>query len=325
MTTPLMFTKAVRHAVKLKILNTGPSGSGKTLGSLRLAEALAPGKVALLDSENDRSSYYADRIDFDVMSLPDSKPDTYLLGLQAAVEAGYGVVVIDSLSHAWQNVLDRKEAYDRANPRSNSYTNWKLFSAEWDRFIRAILDAPIHVIATARSKQAYEQAEVDGKKKVLKLGLAPTIREGTEYEFALHFDLNEQHSADVKKDNTGKFDDPTKVWDLCNGSVAVPLKAWLAGAVAVAKPTLETAAKIDDAIANLPEGKQIQARKRWASKRDKGVTEEEAQKILRALTPAPTSLDPHASDYATAGKRSDGDPPLPSDEELDAEISHADQ
>jgi len=226
------FKKAERTAVKAKVLLTGPSGSGKTLGGLHLARDLNVGKIAVLDSENDRASYYADVVDFDVMSLPDARPKTYLDGMKAAVEAGYGILLIDSLSHAWQDVLDRKDAYEKANPsKGNSYTNWRTFGAEWELFIRKILEAPIHVIATGRSKQDYEQGvDGNGKKIVTKLGLAPMIREGTDYEFALHLDLNEQHNAVARKDNTFLFGDDKAIWDLTNGSVAGPLSKWLGSA-----------------------------------------------------------------------------------------------
>lgn len=281
----VQFQRAQRTVVKLKVLITGPSGAGKTLGALMFADGLASGKIAVLDSENDRASYYADHVNFDVLSLPDAQPRTYMTAMQAAVEAGYQVVILDSISHAWQNVLDRKTDFERANPKSNSYVNWKLFGAEWDGFIRAMLELPIHVIATARSKQDYEQTEVDGKKKVIKLGLAPQIREGTDFEFALHFDVNEEHKVQVRKDNTFLFGDERTVWDLTNGSLVKPLVQWLASAKPVAQPARETAIAIDEAIAGLPEGRQATARRRWASRRAKGVTEMEAQEILLALAP----------------------------------------
>lgn len=285
------FKKAQRTAVKLKMLITGASGSGKTLGALYLADGLAPGKVAVVDSENDRSSYYADQVNFDVLSLPNAEPKTYIAALDAAIKAGYEIVILDSLSHSWQDVLNRKSEYDaRKQDKSNPYVSWGIFGAEWDRFIRAILEAPVHVIATARSKQDYEQIEENGKKKVVKLGLAPQIREGTDYEFALHFDLNESHSATVRKDNTFLFNDQSKVWDLTSGNVLKPLLSWLSTAKPVAKPTAETVAAIDAAITALPEEKQAKVRKRWAERRVKGVTEAEAQEILGSLQPeAPTS------------------------------------
>jgi hypothetical protein len=223
----IQFKRATRNLVKLKALIMGPSNGGKTLGALRLAEGIAPGKIALIDSENDRSSYYADRVAFDVLSLPDSNPKTYIAAIDAAVAAGYEVLIIDSLTHAWQNILDRKDAYDKVNPKEK-FSSWATFGAEWMKLVRHILEAPINVIGTARSKQAYEK--VDGSNKIEKLGMHPILREGAEYEFALVFDVNHlTHLAKATKDNTGVFDTgPTALWDLCDPKTARELKNWLA-------------------------------------------------------------------------------------------------
>lgn len=303
MTAPMKFTRAVRTAVKAKVLVTGPSGSGKTLGALRFAESLIPGaRIAVLDSENDRASYYADAVTFDVVSLPDSEPGTYIKGLRMAVQAGYDIVIVDSLSHAWNDILDRKDEYDRKQTKPNSYMSWKLFGTEWEAFIREILDTPVHVIATARSKQAYEQTDDGGKKKVTKLGMAPQIREGTEYEFAFHFDLNAAHAVDVKKDNSRQLGDETRTWDLCDGGLATVIRNWMGTAKPVERPTPETCAAIDEAISRLPEAKQTEARRRWAVRRDKGVSETEAREMLAKMAakaePTPGSVDETAEQYA---------------------------
>lgn len=273
----IQFQRAQRTAVKLKALLTGPSGSGKTTGALSLARDLGFQKIAVIDSENDRASYYADQFTFDVVSVADAKPSAYQAAMLAAVNAGYDVVIIDSLSHAWQNVLDRKDAYDKANPKSNQWANWRTFGAEWESFIRDILLLPSHVIATARSKQEYEQTT---DKKIVKLGLAPQIREGTDYEFALHCDINDQHKIDVRKDNTGLFGDKTAVWDLTNGSIAKPLASWLGSAKPVATPSADTLKAMDAAIAEMPEEKQAATRTRWAQMRQKGVDDVAGQEML---------------------------------------------
>ena len=237
------FEKATRKKVKLKVLIDGPSGAGKTIGALNLARGLVgpTGRVALIDSEKDRSEYYADRYEFDKLSLTDLRCVAYEKALQAAVDAGYDAVVIDSLSHAWLDVLTRKDAYDAANPSSNRFTNWQKFSHEWERLIRFILECPAHVVCTARSKQAHEQIEENGKKKVVKLGLAPQLREGTEYEFAVTFSLNDTHRGEATKDNTFLFGDKTEPIDLLKPSVAKRLNDWLASGNAV-QPTKPTPA-----------------------------------------------------------------------------------
>ena len=54
-------SKAVRKKAKLRLALTGPSGSGKTLSALLLAKGLG-GPIAVLDSERDSASLYAEPI-----------------------------------------------------------------------------------------------------------------------------------------------------------------------------------------------------------------------------------------------------------------------
>lgn len=88
----------------------------------------------------------------------------------------------------------------------------------------------------------------------------------------------------------------------CCGTCATAASAlncdWLQTAKPVAWPTPETCAAIDDAIPLLREAKQVNARQRWAARRDKGVTEEEAQQMLAALGPAPAPDAAHVASDA---------------------------
>lgn len=222
----ITFQKAARHAVKLKIAIDGPSGSGKTMGALALAKGITNGgKVALADSENGSAALYADRFDFDTVTVPDADPKTVRAIIDAAVAAGYDALVIDSLSHVWQAVLNAKDDHDRNNPKSNSFANWRLFAPRWEGLMQHILNAPIHIIATMRSKQAYEQVEQNGRKQVVKLGLAPQVRDGAEYEFGIVFSVNIAHRAEATKDRTGLF--AGELLDLCDPGLHKGLMAWM--------------------------------------------------------------------------------------------------
>ena len=196
-----MFKPATRQAVKLKLAVQGPSGSGKTLGALALAEGLAAGgKLAVIDTENGSAALYADRYAFDtvVMHAPYTSAK-YQAAIDAAAQAGYAVVVVDSISHQWAGdggILSRKEADDQ-RPGSNSYTNWARYTKEHEAFKAFLLNAPIQ-------------------------------REGMEYEFAVVFELQMDHKASVSKDRTGLFDGTLS--DLTNGEVPKSLTAWLTSA-----------------------------------------------------------------------------------------------
>src|SRR5690242_19965331 len=93
----------------------GPSGSGKTYTALKIATNLVPsGKVALIDTERGSASKYAKLFKFDVLELRNYHPEAYIKAIKAAADNGYDVLIIDSLSHAWNgdggvlSIVDKK-------------------------------------------------------------------------------------------------------------------------------------------------------------------------------------------------------------------------
>jgi len=230
----MQIKKAVRKKIWLKVAITGPTGSGKTFGALGIAKGLSTdGRVCVIDTENASASYYAGQWDFDVIELSAPfSPEKYLEAFRAAVDAGYSVVVIDSLSHEWDKqggILDQKAKKDQRG--GNGFANWQEYKAVHGSFVDVFLGANVHIIATIRSKMAYEQEEYteagQTKKKIVKLGLAPVQSDGIEYEFGVVFDLAQKtHMAESSKDRTGLFDKRTF---LLNEAVGKELKAWRDG------------------------------------------------------------------------------------------------
>ena len=94
------FTKATKKKAKLRLALCGPTGAGKTYSALSIAQGLGK-KVAVIDTECGSASLYADRFEFDVLELESGHPERYVEAISEAEEAGYDVLVIDSLSHAW--------------------------------------------------------------------------------------------------------------------------------------------------------------------------------------------------------------------------------
>jgi AAA domain len=221
--------KAEKRQVKLRLGIQGPSGSGKTEGALGLATNLWPGaKILLIDTENESASLYADRYEFDTIPLdPPFETVRYEACIDYAVESGYDVLIMDSVTHQWDGeggILRRKEELDR-RPGSNSYTNWNAFTPEHTHFIETIKQAPIHIIATMRSKQGYVlEQDGKGKSKPVKMGMEPIQRDGFDYEFSLVFDVQMDHKATVCKNRTGLFEG--KIIDLTSKKVADQLREW---------------------------------------------------------------------------------------------------
>lgn len=226
------FAKASRQNQPLRIAVSGPSGAGKTLGALTLARNLigVDGKLAVIDTEAGSASLYADKVPggFDVLEIrPPYLTRKYLDAIDAALSHGYQAIVMDSISHQWDGtggILQRKEEADQV-PGSNQWTNWGPFTKEHNDFRSAILNNPVHLIVTLRSKMAYAQSESGGRKKIDKLGMQPIQREGMEYEFTVSWDVAMDHKATTSKDRTSLFD--KKRTDLCAAATADALLEWL--------------------------------------------------------------------------------------------------
>lgn len=209
------FSVVSRKRAKLRMALTGVSGAGKTLGALYIAYGITGdwSKVALVDTEHERARFYAARGDlgtgeFLYQSLPPPySPDRYKAAVREGAQAvgADGVVIIDSLSHAWNAEGGVLELKDRIAAQSgkNSYTAWSEAGQEQTRLINTILSVNCHTICTMRSKMAYALELNDrGKQQPVKLGLAPIQRDDTEYEFDVVLDISRNHIAVASKDTT---------------------------------------------------------------------------------------------------------------------------
>lgn len=227
-----MFQKAEKKKSKLRLAIDGPSGSGKTWGALTIAKAFG-GKIAVIDTEHGSASLYSDRFDFDVMELKgDFAPEKYIAGINAAEQAGYDVLIIDSLSHEWEGPGGCLDIQNRLGGR---YTDWAKVTPRHDKLIQTILGSKMHVIATMRTKAEYViEKNANGKDAPRKVGTAPKQREGLEFEFTAVFNVNQQHMASVSKDRTSLFDGRDFMLD---DSVGKSLIDWLENGVTA--PTVD--------------------------------------------------------------------------------------
>lgn len=206
------FKKAEKKQAKLRLAFTGPSGSGKTYSALIMASGIGK-KIALIDTENHSASLYVGEKgipEFDTVEV--DAPYTvakYVEAIDAAANAGYDVIIIDSISHAWAGeggLLAQKEALDGTG-RGSSYTNWASITKDHEKFKSWLLKVDSHIIATMRSKQDYVLETNDkGKQVPRKVGLAPIQRDGIEYEFTMVLDMAMNHYASVSKTRAASFD-----------------------------------------------------------------------------------------------------------------------
>ena len=222
------FRKATKAAAKLRAAIFGPSGAGKTFTSLRVATGLG-GRIAVIDTERGSASKYSDRFSFDVLELEDQSIQGYVDAIKMAAAEGYSVLVIDSLSHGWQSLLEEVEKLAKAKYRGNTWSAWSEGTPLQRKLVQAILTFPGHVLATMRSKTEWTTVDNNGKKTPQRVGLAPEQGKGVEYEFDLLVEISTEHIANVIKDRTGKFQD--KLIDRPDEQFGRDLAAWLADGV----------------------------------------------------------------------------------------------
>lgn len=194
--------KAVRQQRKARVDLTGPSGSGKTYTALQLAKGMGA-KILVIDSEQSSSSLYADDFEFDVINLPDHTIKSYFAALD--MSGGYDVVIVDSISHAWEAVNEEVSNHAKRSGSGNTFKSWgDKGNPLYNELLSKLLKSPAHIIVTMRVKSDYvmeEYTNASGKTstKPKKIGLAPKFREGGEYEFDLVANINLEHEMIVEK------------------------------------------------------------------------------------------------------------------------------
>jgi hypothetical protein len=199
-------SEATRESILLRAGICGPTGSGKTKTGLiigtRMVERLGLGPLFVIDSENKSALRYAysprSRQGFRFKHVPmpedDYGPAAYMAALDFCEAQGAGVVLIDSLSHAWNGINGVLEQVDQATDRSRSKNafseGWKAMTPVHNRLIQRIQGSSAHVIFTLRAKTDWVIQENErGKREPMKVGLAPVQREGLDYEPDLFFDM----------------------------------------------------------------------------------------------------------------------------------------
>ena len=224
----LVFKKAQREHVRIKISIAGPAGSGKTMSSLLMAYGLIKAEhpewdditiwdhIVVADSENGSASLYVGtqvgttKIGaYNVIDLsPPFTAQTYIDAIHMAEEHNMSVIIVDSLSHVWSGdggLLDEQGKI--AARTNNSYTSWRTISPQYTKLVDTILQSPCHVITAVRAKMDYQQVKGDnGKTQVKAVGMGMVLRDGYEYEVTVALMLDADHVASATKDRTGLFD-----------------------------------------------------------------------------------------------------------------------
>lgn len=322
----MAFVKATKAQSKLRLALCGLAGSGKTWTMLAMATAMASeqqrlghgaGRIAVIDTEHESASLYADSFDFDALPLDNHSPRAYVDAIKLAESEHYDFCIIDSLTHAWTGKNGALEQKDNAAARGgNSWTAWRDITPMHNMLVDTMLACRMHLFASMRTKMEYIQQTVNGKTTIEKVGLAAIQREGMEYEFTAvgDMELSNLHKLTISKTRIHGVLEIGDVYERPGADLAVKVYGWLmSGAVPVARPVqaaapapsterssvdslhaIDTAGSLDELMALIPRLKELQGavlvegRKRYGERKAKLEQELVDRQRNAAVTSVPT-------------------------------------
>jgi hypothetical protein len=188
--------EAEREGARLVVGLGGISGGGKTFSALQLGWGMAnfdSKKLGFICTENRRGRLYANALQdadgvihkFLIGDLtPPFSPQRYSEAIQAFVDAGVEVLVIDSVSHEWEGIggcedIANAPGRDGQAPRT---PRWNDAKREHKRFMNALLQSPVHIIACMRAREKVKLVKNGGKTEYEPQGVLPIQEKNFTFE-----------------------------------------------------------------------------------------------------------------------------------------------
>lgn len=187
----------------------GFQGSGKTYTATLIANGLLDiiykltgekAKCAFFDTENG-SDFVAPMFEHAGYELVVARSRAFVdlvKAFKVAKEAGAEVMIIDSISHVWRDVM---ESYMEEKGRSRlEFHDWSQIKTRWRQYVDLFITFPMHVIVCGRAgyEYAFEENE-DGKKELRKTGTKMKVEGEFGYEPSLVLEM-----TSVRRDKDGK-------------------------------------------------------------------------------------------------------------------------
>lgn len=209
------FERPDQSPARLRLALYGAAGSGKTWTALAMAQALGARelgpRVALVDTEGGAAAKYADRFAFDMVTLSDRfSPGLVPELVRSAQEGGYDTLILDNFGAFWTGpgglfaCMEQEVQRSRHNVHVDSFTVWQSVDAKCRKMVQAIRRAPMHVIVTLRARVEFDtlsapeaQAPQEGRLRLRKLGVPPTIRNSFHHEMDMEAALDGSHGLHI--------------------------------------------------------------------------------------------------------------------------------
>lgn len=187
----------------LKLGVFGFEGAGKTRTAVEIAigmTKLVKGtKVAFFDTEKG-SDFHVKRFQEEGIQLDRIKARSFVDLLDVIREAergGYSFLIIDSITHVWQELTNsylKKKRKDRL-----SMPDWGILKGEWAQFTDLYVNSKLHIAMLGRAGHNYETSEdEDGKMQIHKDGTKLKAEAETGFEPDLLIEMSKVRKPDGK-------------------------------------------------------------------------------------------------------------------------------
>ena len=157
-------------------------------------------RVAFFDTETG-SDYVVDKFKREGVELLVAKTRAFadLLTVVREAEAGGSVLIIDSISHVWMELV---ESYMRKkNKDCLAVWDWNPIKTEWRQFTDLYLRSKLHIVLCGRAAFTYDEwINEKGDKEIIKAGTKMTVESDFGYEPSFLFEMERiQAETDPKK------------------------------------------------------------------------------------------------------------------------------
>lgn len=239
------FTFQLKPAKKLAVPALvglwGKSGSGKTYSALLLARGMAgkDGKIAVIDTENQRALFYAGlggewmHCDFE----PPFSTERYIAAFQFCEKQGAKVIVVDSMSHCWEGIGGVLDEADKIG--GYGLQKFKAPKIGHKKMLNYLLRAPVSVIFCIRAKDAIQQVGKGKEMEIISLGPQPIAEKNFVFEMSIDLHMTKDGHYDLATSKTvpAALRDAIKPDGVVNEDMGRAIATWC-GSGAPADPAL---------------------------------------------------------------------------------------
>jgi len=191
----------------------GFAGSGKTHTAIELAIGTREhfkltGPIAMFDTETG-SDFWKGRVKERTgqpLLVSKTRALADLLAVtQEAIAAGVSVLIVDSISHVWEEVQrsylaalqEAQRAKGRAPTTKLEFQDWAAVKAKWSAWPALYLNAPLHIIVCGRAGYEYDfEVNERGKRELIKTGIKMKVEGEFGFEPSLVVEMEKDRSDD---------------------------------------------------------------------------------------------------------------------------------